>query len=55
MNADDRAKADATVAICKCGNVVISVVTAFIDEACKAELFDAVVSGCDLSDTLRCG
>jgi tellurite resistance protein len=39
---------DTTIAVCKCGGIVIAVVTDSIDREWRKKLMDAVMDGCSL-------
>ena len=50
MTEEERANADATVAVCKCGSNVIIAVTAFIetDKDTKQRFLEAMIEGYDI-------
>jgi hypothetical protein len=45
---EERDRADTTIAVCRCGSVVIAAVSASIDREIRKSLMDAVEDGCEL-------
>jgi tellurite resistance protein len=48
MTEAERDTADTTIAVCKCGGIVIAAVSNYIDRSTRKDLMDAVSDGCEL-------